>query len=63
MPVLLGRLPALDARIRVPLARALLRRSESPDGIVGWNASRSRAHDLLRRQRPLLLAYAAGAMP
>ena len=63
MPVLLARLPGLDARIRMPLAQALLRRSERPDGVVGWNASRSRAHDLLRRQGPALLAYAAGRMP
>ena len=63
VPVLLARLPGLDARIRMPLAQALLRRSERPDGVVGWNASRSRAHDLLRRQGPALLAYAAGRMP
>src|SRR5439155_8923059 len=63
VPVLLARLQSLPARLRVPLARELLRRSDDPQGLLGWNASRSRAHDLLRRQRPALLAYAAGRMP
>jgi len=58
VPVLLARLPTLEPSLRVPLAEALLRRSDRSEAFVGWNASRSRAQDLLRRERPALLAAA-----
>ena len=60
VPVLLARLPTLPVRIRVPLARELLRRSHDPQGIRGWNASRSRAHELLRERRATLVELALG---
>jgi Domain of unknown function (DUF4173) len=63
VPVLLQRLPALEPSLRVPLAAALLRRSDRSESIVGWNASRSRAQDLLRREHSALLAYASGRLP
>jgi hypothetical protein len=63
VPVLLKRLPTLDPKIRVPLAHALLRRSDASEGIVGWNASRARARRLLVRQHAALLEFAAGRLP
>jgi Domain of unknown function (DUF4173) len=65
VPVLLARLPSLPVRIRVPLAQELLRRGDDPQGLAGWNASRSRAHELLRRQHATLveLAAAGHALP
>jgi hypothetical protein len=60
VPVLLARLPSLPARIRVPLAQELLRRGDEPQRLAGWNASRARAHELLRRQHATLVDLAAG---
>ena len=60
VPVLLARLPSLPARIRVPLAQELLRRGDDPQGLAGWNASRSRAQTLLREQRTALVRLARG---
>jgi hypothetical protein len=63
VPVLLERLPALEPRLRVPLAAALLHRSGRTGGVVGWNASRARADELLRQQRAMLVELAAGRAP
>jgi hypothetical protein len=63
VPVLLQRLPALDPGVRVPLAEALLRRSDRSESIVGWNASRARAEELLRSRHSALLAYASSRLP
>jgi hypothetical protein len=63
VPVLLARLPALEPSLRVPLAEALLRRSDRSESLVGWNASRAQAHQLLRRQRVALVELAAGRLP
>jgi hypothetical protein len=63
VPVLLERLPALDSRLRVPLAAALLNRNGRAGGVAGWNASRARADELLRRQRAMLVELAAGRAP
>jgi hypothetical protein len=65
VPVLLERLPSLPARLRVPLARELLGRGDAPQSLLGWNASRSRAHDLLRDRHSALvrLARAGNALP
>jgi len=60
VPVLLARLQSLPARLRVPLARELLRRSDDPQGLLGWNASRSRAHGLLRKEHSALVQLASG---
>jgi hypothetical protein len=63
VPVLLERLPALEPRLRAPLAAALLERRDSSGGVVGWNRSRSRADELLQRQHALLVELAAGRAP
>jgi two-component system, OmpR family, sensor histidine kinase BaeS len=63
IPVLLKRLPTLEPAVRIPLAQALLRRSDRSEGFVGWNASRSRARELLRQQRGDLLKLATGRLP
>jgi hypothetical protein len=60
VPVLLARLPSLPVRIRVSLAQELLRRGDEPQRLAGWNASRARAHELLRRQHATLVDLAAG---
>jgi hypothetical protein len=60
VPVLLARLPALQPKLRAPLAQALLRRSDRRGGVLGWNASRSRAHSLLRQEHEELVTFAAG---
>jgi hypothetical protein len=60
VPVLLAKLPALEPSVRVPLAEALLRRSDRSESIVGWNASRARARELLRQQHAALLAATTG---
>jgi hypothetical protein len=60
VPALLARLPSLPRHLRVPLARALLRRHDDPPGLAGWNASRSRARELLREQHATLVALSRG---
>jgi len=60
VPVLLARLPALQPKLRAPLAQALLGRSDRRGGVLGWNASRSRAHSLLRQEHEELVTFAAG---
>jgi hypothetical protein len=60
VPVLLERLQTLPTRLRVPLARELLRRGDDPQGLRGWNAGRSQAHELLREQHVTLVALSQG---
>src|SRR5262249_10933126 len=60
VPALLGRPPSLPPPPRVPLARALLRRQDGPPGLAGWNASRSRARELLRERHATLVALGRG---
>jgi hypothetical protein len=55
VPVLLARLPSLAPSLRVPLAGALLRRGDRPESVLGWNASRARARELLRREHATLV--------
>jgi hypothetical protein len=55
VPELLQRLPSLRADVRRPIAAALLRRGTHRDGLLGWNASRSRADALLRQDREELI--------
>jgi hypothetical protein len=58
VPVLLQRLPTLSPELQRPLAGALLARTNGRGGVLGWNASRARAHALLERHRAELLRYA-----
>jgi Domain of unknown function (DUF4173) len=58
VPTLLSRLPSLDPTLRAQVARALLARSGSSGGVLGWNASRSRATALLANHRSELAGYA-----
>jgi Domain of unknown function (DUF4173) len=60
VPVLLERLPSLPARLRVPLARELLRRDDVGEGVLGWNVSRSRAGGLLHDRHSALVRLASG---
>jgi Domain of unknown function (DUF4153) len=56
LPTLLARLPRLDPRLRRPLARSLLARTNTHESWLSWNRSRSRAASLLARHRDELLA-------
>jgi len=58
VPVLLDRLPTLDPSLRRPLAAALLERSSEDGGAFGWNASRTRAADLLASHNEELVRLA-----
>ena len=58
VPGLLERLPVLAEPRRRALAAALLRRGEAHGGLLGWNASRTRADRLLREHQAELLTYA-----
>ena len=51
VPTLVARLPSLRPDLRSDLARRLLIRSEDSGGVLGWNASRSRAQAALRAHR------------
>ena len=48
VPTLVSRLPSLRADLRADLARRLLDRSRDAGGLLAWNASRTRAHSVLR---------------
>lgn len=54
VPTLVSRLPSLRADLRADLARRLLDRSRDAGGLLAWNASRSRAHSVLRSRQPEL---------
>jgi hypothetical protein len=54
VPTLLARLPTLDPVRRQQLAWWLGRRKPGDGGLLAWNASRARAHDLLVHQRARL---------
>ena len=58
VPTLLSRLPSLDPALRAQVARALLARSDSAGGVLGWNSSRSHAAALLASHRAELAGYA-----
>jgi hypothetical protein len=58
VPTLLRRLPSLGPNLRRPIASELLRRSENTDGLLGWNASRSRARSLLASHHAELVRFA-----
>jgi hypothetical protein len=49
VPTLVDRLPGLRPELRRELTFRLLQRGRDDGGILGWNASRSRAHALLDR--------------
>lgn len=49
MPALIDRLPTLRPELRRRLAFSLLRRGREGGGVLAWNASRSRADELLDR--------------
>jgi hypothetical protein len=51
VPTLLARLPTADPSVRRDLAGALLRRPGTTGNWLSWNASRSRANDLLDAHR------------
>ncbi|HEY2355409.1 MAG TPA: DUF4173 domain-containing protein [Gaiellaceae bacterium] len=58
VPTLVSRLPSLRPDLRADLARRLLSRSEARGGVLGWNASRSRAQAVLREHRAELERFA-----
>ena len=58
VPTLVARLPTLRPDLRADLAGRLLARSEDTGGVLGWNASRSRAQDVLRAHRAELRRFA-----
>ena len=63
VPTLLSRLPSLRPDLRADLARRLLARSEDSGGVLGWNASRSRAQAVLRTHRAELQRFARPQIP
>lgn len=60
VPTLLVRLPSLRPALRAQIATALLARDETGGGALTWNASRSRAAELLAENRAELVEFARG---
>jgi Domain of unknown function (DUF4173) len=58
VPTLVARIATLPPDLRRALATALLARNERDGGWTAWNASRSRARELLRTHRDELALYA-----
>jgi hypothetical protein len=61
LPTLIVRLPRLRPALRSALAARMLARTEAGDGVLSWNASRSRARSLLVKHRTVLLRFARPA--
>jgi hypothetical protein len=63
VPTLVSQLPSLRPDLRADLARRLLARREDTGGVLGWNASRSRAQAVLAAHRAELERFARSQHP